>query len=152
MSDNEAFAALFAALRSVQRKTVERCLLTIAVAGTVLVLLLYGNLFSQLASLTQPPKSTLYGVWKEKDVAPYLAQTIEIRPDVVLMDGRVVTTRYDYDGHSLRYRVGGQAYLFQMRNEEHTEMRLASSAHYNPTFQLSAPAGQLSENDKKHLQ
>ncbi|XAW90004.1 DUF2850 domain-containing protein [Vibrio sp. CDRSL-10 TSBA] len=145
MINSEALAPVLAALRSVKRKAIERSLLSIAAAGTLLVLMLYGNLFSQLAALTQPPTSTLYGVWIEKDVAPYLAQKIEIRPQALLVDGRVVTTRYDYDGHTLHYQVGGQAYQWQMRNEEQTEMTRVSSAHYNPTFRLS-------EKDKKHLQ
>lgn len=143
MINSEKFAPFVAALRATQRKTLERGLFAIAAGGTLLVVMLYGNMFTQLAALMQPAKSTIYGVWIEQDVAPYLAQKIEIRPDLVRVDGRVVTTSYQYDGRVLQYRVGGRDYQFTIRDEG-SEMTLISSAHYNPTFQLSG-------KDKKHL-
>lgn len=145
MINSQTLAPLVAALRSTQRKTLERGLFAIATGGTLLVVMLYSNVFTQLATLMQPPKSTIYGVWTETDVAPYLAQHIEIRREVVMVDGRVVTTSYQYNGRLLEYRVAGRDYQFLMRNQERTEMTLLSSAHYNPTFQLS-------EKDKKHRQ
>lgn len=73
----------------------------------------------------------------EQNVAPYAAQKIELEAKGVVIEGRVVTTSFDFNGRYLEYRIGDQEYRYKMLNEENTEMTLISPAHYNPTFQLS---------------
>lgn len=51
----------------------ERLLLLLAILGTSYVLMLYSNIFGRLQEQWFP-KSELYGIWVEQNVAPYAAQ------------------------------------------------------------------------------
>lgn len=119
------------------KKYVERLLLAVALVGTVVVIMLYYNVFGHLAARFTPPISDIYGVWIEQDVAPYMAQKIEVQPNYIIIDGRVVSTSYQYNGHSLIFTVAGNSLQYNMLNADKTEMKLVSANRYNPIFQLS---------------
>ncbi|MCG3765973.1 DUF2850 domain-containing protein [Vibrio cincinnatiensis] len=131
--------------RFLRNKSVERLFIAGALVGTVIAILLYSHLFGRLSGQFTPPKSTIYGVWVEQNVAPYMAQRIEVQPNAIIIDGRVVSTSYQYNGRYLSFTIADQPFQYQMLNEENTEMKLISSNRYNPIFQLS-------EKHKKNLQ
>lgn len=137
MLKSEALEPVNDELRLRKRKAIERMLLSIALVGTVIVIVMVSNVFGRVADLFLPPKSDVYGLWVEQNVAPYAAQKIELEAKGVVIEGRVVTTSFDFNGRYLEYRIGEQEYRYKMLNEENTEMTLISPAHYNPTFQLS---------------
>lgn len=137
MFKSETLASVNDELRLRKRKIIERVLLSGVLAGSVLVIVMFSSVIGRIAEQFLPPKSDLYGVWIEQNVAPYAAQQIELEPRGVLIEGRVMTTSFDFDGRYLEYRIGEQRYRYRMLNEQHTEMTLISPAHYNPTFQLS---------------
>lgn len=120
-----------------KKKWLERGLILAVLIGGAVVVSLYSEVFNRLASSFLPSKSDIYGVWVEQNVAPYAAQRITIQSDAIIIDGRMVTTLYTFDGRHLSFQVGDQTMQYRMMNDEHTEMRLVSSAHYNPTFYLS---------------
>ncbi len=117
------------------KKILECILLVFAVAGTILAAFLYSNVFEQVEELITP-KETVYGVWVEQNVASYSTRVVEIGPDGIMMEGRVYTTKFEYDGQYLEFSVAGQKYKFKM-NEANTEMKQISEAPYNPVFHLS---------------
>lgn len=117
------------------KKVLERTLLILAVIGTIWAVFLYGDVIGRIKEALVP-KETVYGVWVEQNVASYSTRRLEIGPDGITMEGRVYTTRFDYDGRYLEFSVAGQDYKFKMMNEENTEMKQISSAPYNPIFHL----------------
>ncbi len=118
------------------RKVLERTLLVLAVIGTIWAVFLYSDVIGRVKEIIVP-KDTVYGVWVEQNVASYSTRRLEIGPDGITMEGRVYTTRFDYDGRYLEFSVAGQDYKFKMMNEENTEMKQISSAPYNPIFHLA---------------
>ncbi len=118
------------------KKILERTLLILAIAGTIWAAFLYGDVIGRVKELIAP-KETVYGVWVEQNVASYSTRVVEIGPDGIMMEGRVYTTKFDYDGRYLEFSVAGQNYKFKMMNEENTEMKQISDAPYNPIFHLA---------------
>lgn len=117
-------------------KILEWSLLAIAVLGTLIAALMYGHLYLK-AQRFFTPEMAISGLWVEQDVAPYAAQTIEVRKNAISVQGHTVTTRYQFDGQYLTYRAGGINYKFKMTNQDLTEMKLISPSYYSPVFRLS---------------
>ncbi|ENM3765555.1 DUF2850 domain-containing protein [Vibrio cholerae] len=113
----------------------ERLLLLLAILGTSYVLMLYSNIFGRLQEQWFP-KSELYGIWVEQNVAPYAAQKITICTQGIVLNGRLVTTHFNYDGARLEFTVNGQPYQFEIMLEK-KQMKQRSSANYQPVYQLS---------------
>ncbi|ASK54641.1 hypothetical protein CEQ48_07420 [Vibrio tarriae] len=113
----------------------ERLLLLIAILGSSYVFMLYSNLFGRLQEQWFP-KSELYGIWIEQNVAPYAAQKITIGSQGIVLNGRLVTTHFNYDGARLEFTVNGQPYQFEIMLEK-KQMKQRSSANYQPVYQLS---------------
>lgn len=120
-----------------KKKRLERGLILIGVIGIAVVIGLYGQVFNRLADSFSPSKSEIYGIWIEQNVAPYAAKRIHVQSDSIIIDGRLVTTQYDFNGRYLSFYVGDQKMQYRMLNDQFTEMRLVSKTAYNPTFQLS---------------
>ncbi|MEK6166259.1 DUF2850 domain-containing protein [Vibrio cholerae] len=113
----------------------ERLLLLLAILGTSYVLMLYSNIFGRLQEQWFP-KSELYGIWVEQNVAPYAAQKITIGTQGIVLNGRLVTTHFNYDGARLEFTVNGQPYQFEIMLEK-KQMKQRSSANYQSVYQLS---------------
>ncbi len=113
----------------------ERLLLLLAILGTSYVLMLYSNIFGRLQEQWFP-KSELYGIWVEQNVAPYAAQKITIGTQGIVLNGRLVTTHFNYDGARLEFTVNDQPYQFEIMLEK-KQMKQRSSANYQPVYQLS---------------
>ncbi|EMB51569.1 N-acetylglutamate synthase [Vibrio mimicus] len=113
----------------------ERLLLLIALLGTVYVFMLYSNIFGRLQDQWFP-KSELYGLWIEQNVAPYTAQKITISSQGVVMNGRLVTTHFEYNGNLLEFMVNDQKYEFDIQLEKKI-MKQHSSSNYQAVYQLS---------------
>ncbi|EGR1510282.1 DUF2850 domain-containing protein [Vibrio vulnificus] len=122
-------------LRRKKRKLLERILMGLALVGTVIVLLMYGDLITRLINPPMP-KSMIYGKWVEQDVAPYAREVLILNESGVTVNGSLVTTNFDFDGKYFEYRVGGETRRFRFIGQQYIEMKLDSDAHYLPTFQL----------------
>lgn len=121
---------------SQKRKSFERAFLVLALSGTILVGSGYIYLYLQ-ARYAFTSQAPLYGMWVEQNVAPYAATTIDIWPKAIVVQGHTVATQYRFNGDILSFNAGGREHRYRMLNDENTEMRLISAAHYNPTFRLS---------------
>lgn len=117
-------------------KWLEYTLVLLALVGSMAVFGLYKDLFGRYQSHTNP-KSAVYGVWLEKDVAPFARDSFELAEDRVLIDNRVVSTRFDLSRSELSFYAGSVEYRYQFLNEAKTEVRQLSPSHYNPVFVLS---------------
>ncbi|MCF8778607.1 DUF2850 domain-containing protein [Vibrio sp. IRLE0018] len=127
--------AIIEELRRKKRKLLERVLMSIALVGTVIVLLMYGDLITRLVNPPMP-KSMIYGKWVEQDVAPYAREVLLLNENGVTVNGSLVTTTFDFDGKYFEYRSGGETRRFRFVGQHYIEMKLDDDAHYQPVFQL----------------
>ena len=126
---------LIEAMRRKKRKMLERFLMGIAVIGTVIVVLVFGDLIIRVVNPPMP-KSLIYGKWVEQDVAPYAREVLILNENGVSVNGSLVTTHFDFDGKYFEYSTGGETRRFRFIGQQHIEMKLDSDAHYLPVFQL----------------
>jgi len=77
------------------------------------------------------PVAQIYGTWVEQEVAPYVADSFEIRPAGVFINGRQVSTHFEWDGSTLKYRLGDDIYLYTYLSESLVRQQ---PAHYISTF------------------
>jgi len=112
-------------------KTVQAALLVMIItAGLIFsVLLAIGAIDNEMFA-GEPPIS-LTGVWVERDVAPYVADRFELRPEGVFVDGRLVNTQYEWDGDTLKYRLGEDVYIYTYLSERLIRQQ---PAHYISSF------------------
>ena len=80
---------------------------------------------------SEPPVAQIYGTWVEQEVAPYVADSFEIRPSGVFIQGRQVSTHFEWDGSTLKYRLGDDIYLYTYLSESLVRQQ---PAHYISTF------------------
>ncbi|HHC6548883.1 DUF2850 domain-containing protein [Vibrio parahaemolyticus] len=126
--------------KSSLRKWAERSLMLMAVLGTVIVCMLYGDLIIRYIN---PPisKSIIYGRWVEQDVAPYSREEFVLSERGVTVNGSTIATDFEFDGDSFSYKVGSTVRHFDFVGKQHTEMKLDARAHYLPVFRLEGHAG-----------
>ncbi len=122
------------------RKWVERFLMLTAVIGTVVVCMLYSDLFTRY--INPPiPKATLYGKWVEQNVAPYAREVMVLNERGVIVDGSLVATSFEFEGDNFSYQAGDRIRTFVfVGRQPHTEMKLDSDAHYLPVFRIEERA------------
>lgn len=111
-----------------------------AVLGTVIVCMLYGDLITRYIN---PPisKSIIYGRWVEQDVVPYSREEFVLSERGVTVNGSTIATDFEFDGDSFSYKVGSTVRHFDFVGKQHTEMKLDARAHYLPVFRLEGHAG-----------
>ncbi|MDF2154400.1 DUF2850 domain-containing protein [Vibrio sp. CAU 1672] len=122
-------------LKSPVRKWTERVLMFIAMVGTVIAVMLYGDLITRFIN---PPlaKSIIYGRWVEQDVAPYAREEFTLSEQGVSVRGSIVATDFKFDGSRFAYKAGSHWREFQFVGQDYVEMKLDASAHYLPVFRL----------------
>ncbi|MHC6526500.1 DUF2850 domain-containing protein [Vibrio sp. V39_P1S14PM300] len=104
--------------------------------GLIAVALLYNQVYAQLSERLHP-KQAVYGTWVEQNVASYASDRFTLGPEGVSQAGRVLTTRYEFDGRYVMFATAQREYRFQLLNDELTEMRLISQNYYQPVYRLS---------------
>ncbi|MFC5078378.1 hypothetical protein VTH8203_04128 [Vibrio thalassae] len=117
-------------------KWLERTLIILSLVGSLAVLGLYQDLYDRYQSHANP-KQAMYGVWYERDAAPFARDWFELTPDKVIIDNRVVATEFKLSRDELTFYVGPTLYRYHVVNEAKTELRQLSPAHYHPIFVLS---------------
>ncbi|WP_098414975.1 DUF2850 domain-containing protein [Vibrio sp. ES.051] len=125
--------------KSMFRQCLEGSLILLAVVGTVIVCMLYGDLITRYIN---PPiqKSTIYGRWVEQDVAPYAREEFVLSERGVTVNGSTLATSFDFDGDTFSYKVGSNERHFDFVSKQPAEMKLDANAHYLPVFRLEEHA------------
>ncbi|KLV01620.1 hypothetical protein ABT56_21950 [Photobacterium aquae] len=80
-------------------------------------------------------RSDIYGVWVEQDVAPYAADSFELRPAGVFVGGRQVSTDYTWNGRELEYRYGNELYRYHLIDQQ---LIREQPVHYVSSFTRQA--------------
>lgn len=105
-------------------------LLGVISCGTTLVGLMTTGVVSSAWLLPEPP-ANIVGIWTEQAVADYASDSFELRPDGVYVNGRVVSTHYDWDGDTLRYQFGDELYVYSYLSGDFIRQ---SPSHYISMF------------------
>lgn len=135
-SKDPAVLALEAEARK-KRKIIERSLMLLALIGTIAVMSLYRDLWIRLLPFYSN-KEDVYGVWVERGVAFYAADSFELSSKGVSVNGRVISSDFKFNGHTLEYKTANVTHTFKMMDDANTTMMNVSSSHYRPIFVLSA--------------
>ncbi|MGF1878569.1 DUF2850 domain-containing protein [Photobacterium frigidiphilum] len=77
------------------------------------------------------PLANIYGIWTEQEVAHYAADSFELRASGVFVNGRQISTHYQWDGNTLSYRLGDDVYLYNYLSNRLVRQQ---PAHYISTF------------------
>lgn len=101
-----------------------------AVTGAIALGLLLAGLFDNAVAQDRHLPD-INGIWTEQDVAPYAADSFEIRPEGVFVNGRQINTQYQWDGNKLEYQRGGDLYSYSYLSGR---LIRQSPAHYISTF------------------
>ncbi|UTV28245.1 DUF2850 domain-containing protein [Photobacterium atrarenae] len=120
-------------MTKVQYKTLQATLL-LAVVSTGLVfsaLMAMGAIGREFLGGFGGTDININGVWVERNVAPYVAEQFELRPEGVFVNGRQVSTRYEWDGTTLSYRRGEDLYIYTYLPGEFIRQQ---PAHYISSF------------------
>jgi|TARA_B100001057_G_C22707631_1_gene894397 hypothetical protein len=119
-------------------KIFENTALMCAIVVTLIFLSMSGKLYDLYMEKAYP-KSEIYGAWVEQDVASYAADIFMLNKSGVIIKGKIVTTKYDWDGASLKYHLGDKIRRFKVKKNEpdFMEIQLISEPHYKPIFRLA---------------
>ncbi|OEF09098.1 DUF2850 domain-containing protein [Vibrio genomosp. F10] len=117
------------------KKKKELIVFSVLLLVSMVAVLAYSSLFKQVR-LSLVDQQSIHGVWVEQHVADYATNNVHIGPDGVSVAGRIVATRYEFDGSTLEYLVGETLYQYRMLDELNTKMIQISDNHYNPTYYL----------------
>jgi hypothetical protein len=118
------------------KKIFERVVLIGAVIAAICAVLLANSLYGIYIEKTYP-KSAIYGIWVEQNVASYAAEEFVLSAAGVSINGGVVDTKYRWNGVYLEYRLGEKERKFKVLNEQYTELQLISESSYQPIYRLS---------------
>jgi len=77
------------------------------------------------------PLTNIYGIWTEQEVAYYAADSFELRASGVFVNGRQISTHYQWDGNTLSYRLGDDVYLYNYLSDRLVRQQ---PAHYISVF------------------
>ncbi|WP_038174923.1 MULTISPECIES: DUF2850 domain-containing protein [Vibrio] len=118
------------------KKIIERTIVIVALVFAVVAVVLADKLYDLYLAKAYP-KSTIYGIWVEQNVAAYSTDKFVLSSSGVAVDGGVVDTHFDWNGSYLEYNVGDKVRRYKVLNEQMTEIQLVSEPHYRPVFRLS---------------
>ncbi|CAH0526737.1 hypothetical protein VHP8226_02109 [Vibrio hippocampi] len=116
-------------------KWVERVLFILILIGTGVLMYLFSDLY-QRYQLHQNPASSVYGTWKETNVAPFAQDYFVLSEDGVMMDNRIVTTKFSLDNDMISFEVGGLLHQYKVLNQSKSEIRQLAPKHYQPIYEL----------------
>ncbi|MGR5129525.1 DUF2850 domain-containing protein [Photobacterium swingsii] len=97
--------------KSAKKRLQTTFLLGVIACGITIVGLVTTGVVPYAWLLPEPPVN-IDGVWTEQAVAEYASDSFELRPDGVYVNGRVVSTHYDWDGNTLSYQFGDDMYEY----------------------------------------
>ena len=119
-------------------KVFENTALMGAIVVTLILLSMSGKLHTLYIEKAYP-KSEIYGAWVEQNVASYSAEMFMLNKSGVIIKGKIVSTKYDWDGASLKYQLGDKERRFKVKKNEPNfiEIQLISEPHYKPIFRLA---------------
>lgn len=81
-------------------------------------------------------KALIYGVWDEQNVPLYIRESFEVREEGIYVLERIVDTRYEFDGTTLRYNYDDKNYVYKVTGTEVIELHRVKPFHYESFFRM----------------
>jgi len=85
-------------------------------------------------AFAQMPTSQLYGKWVEQGVPSYAQDSFTISAGGIYTHGRLINTKFDFDGSELSYTHGEMTYVYQVEDDDGTQLLRIKPTHYKSTF------------------
>lgn len=117
-------------------KWVEWLLIGLALIGTLAVIGLYQDLAQRYHEYLNP-KSSVFGVWVEKEASSYVKDSFELSAKGVTINHRVVATSFEFQQNMVTFYAGDILHQYQVLNQNRTQLQQLSPMHYHPVFELS---------------
>lgn len=84
-------------------------------------------------------RQQIFGTWVEQNVAGYAADRFVVKKNGIYIEGRQVTTKFEFDGVRLEFDLGTEHHRFDVLNSTMTRLRRVSPAHYESIFINTTP-------------
>ncbi|OEF19797.1 DUF2850 domain-containing protein [Aliivibrio logei] len=82
----------------------------------------------------QMPVSQLYGNWVELGVPTYVQDSFTVNSSGVYTHGRLINTKFDFDGKTLTYMHGETEYVYLVEDNDGAELLRMKPTHYKSNF------------------
>lgn len=82
----------------------------------------------------QMPVSQLYGNWIELGVPTYARDSFTVNSSGVYTHGRLINTKFDFDGKTLTYMHGETEYVYLVEDNDGAELLRMKPTHYKSSF------------------
>ncbi len=82
----------------------------------------------------QMPVSQLYGNWVELGVPTYVQDSFTVNSSGVYTHGRLINTKFDFDGKTLTYMHGETEYVYLVEDNDGAELLRMKPTHYKSSF------------------
>ncbi|WP_083198998.1 DUF2850 domain-containing protein [Aliivibrio logei] len=82
----------------------------------------------------QMPVSQLYGNWVELGVPTYVQDSFTVNSSGVYTHGRLINTKFDFDGKTLTYMHGETEYVYLVEDNDGAELLRIKPTHYKSSF------------------
>lgn len=100
----------------------------VGLVASVLAVMFRTGVFAQM------PASQLYGSWVEQGVPSYARDSFTISAGGIYTHGRLVSTKFDFDGSQLSYNHGGTTYVYMVEDDDGAKLLRIKPAHYKSSF------------------
>ncbi len=85
-------------------------------------------------AFAQMPASQLYGNWVELGVPSYAQDSFTISEGGIYTHGRLISTKFEFDGTKLSYKHGETLYVYMVENKDGAELLRVQPTHYKSSF------------------
>ena len=115
------------------RKRKIRLMLLIGFVAVGLVASILAAMF-RAGVFAQMPASQLYGSWVEQGVPSYARDSFTISAGGIYTHGRLISTKFDFDGSQLSYNHGGTIYVYIVEDNDGAQLLRIKPTHYKSSF------------------
>lgn len=100
----------------------------VGIVAAIIAALFRNGMFAQM------PPSQLYGNWVELGVPTYAQDSFSINANGIYTHGRLINTQYEFDGSVLTYKHGDVEYVYQVEDENGSQLLRIKPTHYKSSF------------------
>ena len=123
-----------------------RAILLVVTVAICTVVTLY-HVLGEYNAKQQDLKKNIYGHWVEQHVAPYMSDSYTIKPEGIYRDGRMLTSKFSFNGTELEFESGGVEHEFIVISESFNRMRRLRPEHYESIFLNTTPPAVLNSSN-----
>lgn len=100
----------------------------VGLVASILAAMFRSGMFAQM------PETQLYGSWVEQGVPSYARDSFTISAGGIYTHGRLISTKFDFDGTQLTYKHGETTYVYIVEDDEGAQLLRIKPTHYKSSF------------------